>query len=290
MIQLLHRELDKKTAGELKKLQAKIDAMPDFAKRADKAQSLWTSKGGKAGIEAFVKIGKELYKMCVFFGVCNYCEQSEANDIEHIFPKSFFPGFTFQWTNYLLACKQCNTGLKLDLCDVLDDGGNVIRLKRGEEPPFSTISFINPRTEDPNTFMVLNPLSHKFELRPEISDTDEKKAKSTIDILELNTRDTLLQARRSAARYYYDTLCRLANILKAASREELEAAVSPYDDRFNWELPIESIKIELLASYRQHITTFQHPSVWYAVKLIQSKTDNKWKSLFAQLPAEVLDW
>src|ERR1700679_2460550 len=127
MIQLPQQELDKKTAGELEKLQAEIDEMPDFAKRAEKAQSLWHSKGGKAGLEAFVTIGAELYKMCVFFGVCNYCEQSEANDIEHIFPKSFFPGFTFLWTNYLLACKQCNSGLKLDLCDVLDGDGNVIR-------------------------------------------------------------------------------------------------------------------------------------------------------------------
>ncbi len=24
-------------------------------------------------------------------GICNYCEQNESNDIEHINPKSFFP-------------------------------------------------------------------------------------------------------------------------------------------------------------------------------------------------------
>lgn len=49
----------------------------------------------------------------VFHTKCAYCENIVPRDIEHFFPKSRFPGRMFKWTNFLRACKNCNTD-KLD--------------------------------------------------------------------------------------------------------------------------------------------------------------------------------
>ncbi|NJL59345.1 MAG: hypothetical protein HC887_06565 [Desulfobacteraceae bacterium] len=73
----------------LDELQEEIDNESTFEEKVEKAGSLWKSKGGNEGEKAFEIIRKALYDMCVYVGICNYCEQNEANDIEHIHPKSF---------------------------------------------------------------------------------------------------------------------------------------------------------------------------------------------------------
>ena len=35
---------------------------------------------------------------------------------------------------------------------------------------------------------------------------------------------------------------------------------------------------------KSYIQKQRHPSVWYAIKTISSKTHNKWKSIFEQIP------
>ncbi|MCY4047309.1 MAG: HNH endonuclease [Candidatus Dadabacteria bacterium] len=44
---------------------------------------------------------------------CNYCEKNldNAPEVEHIQPKSSNPNLKLEWTNFLLACKNCN-GIK----------------------------------------------------------------------------------------------------------------------------------------------------------------------------------
>jgi len=289
MILLAPKALDKTEADVLEALQTRVDAEGSFAAKATRAQSLWTSKGNAAGKTAFIKIRERLEGMCVFVGLCNYCEQSEANDIEHIHPKSFFPQYSFDWENYILACKQCNSGHKLDKGYVLDDQDELIELIRTEEPPFAAIGFINIRTEDPQYFMLLNPLTYKFEIFSHISKAEKNKALATLRILELNERDTLLAARKSAARHYYDMLDRLIRILKSTSTVDLEAILTPYDDRFDLNRPLDDIKADLLASFKKYISTYQHPSVWQTIKLVHSKTNRQWKNLFEKLP-DALNW
>jgi uncharacterized protein (TIGR02646 family) len=177
--------------------------------------------------------------MCVFVGVCNYCEQSEANDIEHIHPKSFFPGRTFDWENYILACKQCNSGHKLDKAYVLNDFGELVELVRQEEPPFDSVAFINIRKENPQDYMLLNPLTHKFEILRDLSIADKNKAEATIKILELNERDTLIAARRSSARHFFEILERIVKISETGATRELEDLLTPYDTRFDLTRPLE---------------------------------------------------
>ncbi|WP_222537025.1 HNH endonuclease [Pedobacter polysacchareus] len=289
MILLVSKTLNKSEADILLGLQGRVDAEVTFTSRASRAQSLWDSKGNVAGKAAFVKIREKLEGMCVFVGLCNYCEQSEANDIEHIHPKSFFPQYSFDWSNYILACKQCNSGHKLDKGYVIDGQDELVGLVRGNEPPFATIGFINIRTEDPQYFMMLNPITYKFEIFAHLSKAEKNKAQGTLNILELNERDTLLAARKSAARHYYEMLDRLVKMLGSKSMVELEQILTPYDDLFDLTRPLSDIKVELLASFKKYISTYQHPSVWQTIKLIHSKTDSRWKSLFEKLP-DALNW
>jgi len=227
--------------------------------------------------------------MCVSVEVCNYCEQNEANDIEHISPKSFFPEKAFEWFNYLLACKQCNSGYKLDKCFVLDTLGHIIDVKRGEKPHCQTTAFINPRIENPNDFLMLNMQTFEFELMPELSEKDKNKAEKTLEILKLNERAKLIEARESSAKYYFDRIERLLKILNSNNLSELKSNLTPYDKRFDFTQNLTQIKTDIKNSFKYNIQTYQHPSVWYAIKKVESKMDKDWRRLFAQIP-EALTW
>jgi uncharacterized protein (TIGR02646 family) len=289
MIKIGDKELSVSTIEMLKNLQSKIDGEDSFAKRADKAQSLWNSKGGTDGKKAFEEVKEMLTSMCVYVEICNYCEQSEANDIEHIAPKSFFPDLAFVWKNYLLACKQCNSGLKLDKCFVIDAAGNSVETIRGEEPLFKQIAFINPRTEDPNDFMYLNMQTFKFDIFPWLSNLNKSKAISTIEILQLNDRATLVKARESAKGHYYDKLDRLVRVLKTKNKTQLKKALNPATDKFDLTKSIPDLKEEVLESYKLYIQKYQHPSVWHSIKKIESQSDELWKEIFKQIP-DALNW
>lgn len=289
MIRLVSKELSEATLKQLQVLQETVNAEASFAERASKAKALWNSKGGKDGEKSFEEIIKVLESMCVSVEICNYCEQNEGNDIEHIYPKSFFPENTFDWNNYLLACKQCNSGYKLDECHVLDNNNEVMKVKRGEEPAYKSVAFINPRIEDPNSFMLLNTESFKFEILPEIGVMNERKSEKTIDILELNTRATLLETRKKAATYYYERMERLTRVLQANSIEDIHQILTPYEECLDIGVSVVELKDTIKDGFRRDIQFHSHPSVWHSIKTIESKVKAKWVRLFEILP-EALNW
>ncbi len=290
MIQPASKNIKTSTVRRLKDLQKRINDQPTFKDMVKKAQSLWKSKSGsKVGKAAFEDIKQTLIDMCVSVEVCNYCEQNEANDIEHISPKSFFPKLTFVWLNYLLACAKCNTILKSDKCYVLDANDNTHFVKRGTQPPHPIYAFINPRLENPNDFLILNMQTFEFELMPGLNKKDTAKAEKTLEILQLNERSKLLEARESAAKYYYDRIERLVNILNSRTLPELKSHLTPYDTRFDFSQNITTIKAEIKTSFKNNIQIHQHPSVWHAIKKVESMTNSNWKNLFNQIP-EALTW
>jgi hypothetical protein len=177
----------------------------------------------------------------------------------------------------------------LDTFFVLDPQDNVVKLERKTEPPYQTFAFINPRTENPDDWMILNPLTFTFILLPDLSKRDVNKATKTLDVLQLNTRDTLLAARKSAARYYYQQMKLLVDLLGAGTKEQLSALLTPYDDALDFRLSLDELKQQINSSFQKHISTYQHPSVWHSIKVIASKTDPKWQAIFAQLP-QALNW
>jgi uncharacterized protein (TIGR02646 family) len=289
MLQLIDRELTQAEQNILIDLQSKVNVVPSFIKKANKARTLWKTKGNVAGRRTFEKIKVILEEMCVGVKACNYCEGNEANDIEHIYPKSFFPEYAFIWSNYLLACKQCNSAYKLDLCFVLDQTGNVYATTRGSEPPHKALAFINPRLENPDNFFWLNMKIWKFEIHDGLSLENHNKAKKTLEILALNERDYLIAGRSAAAQEYFDKMDRLSRIIQATSIQELKVILTPYQSIIDDTLPLGTIKNDLKESVRQHLKKLLHPSVWKAIKTIESSTDPRWVNIFATIP-EALTW
>lgn len=289
MIQLDSKILPDSEQTTLNDLQQKVNQEATFPLKVEKAQNLWSSKGNTAGKRAFESIREKLLDMCVYEGVCNYCEQNEANDIEHIHPKSFFPEFTFVWDNYILACKQCNSAYKLDKCLVLDDNGDLFNVERRTEPAFKIHAFINPRIENPNDFMVLETTTFQFVKLPELDKSDANRVEATLQILALNDRDTLIAARKSAAQFYYQRMELLTRILAADSVIQIEQLLSPYDQYITSSQSLTSLKAEIKDGFKKQIQTYQHPSVWYSIKLIDSRINVKWRTLFQKLP-EALSW
>ena len=44
----------------------------------------------------------------VFSGSCAYCEEWCRGEVEHFRPRSRFPELVYEWSNWLLACHDCN--------------------------------------------------------------------------------------------------------------------------------------------------------------------------------------
>jgi hypothetical protein len=118
MIRLTSKDIQAATQAHLDGVQQAILGEATFADQAKKASSSWDGKTSKqAGKDAFDDVKATLISMCVGVGICVYCENNEATDIEHIFPKKMYPEKAFTWVNYVLACKICNTTYKSDVTD-----------------------------------------------------------------------------------------------------------------------------------------------------------------------------
>lgn len=286
-----NKSLSNATENVLKDLQDSVNQQNTFSLKVEKAQQQWSGKTSSAKKQkAFDDIKVQLTTMCVSTGLCNYCEQSEATDIEHIAPKSFYPENTFIWENYILACKICNSGYKLDKCSVIS-AEKLIYLDRVSQPPTATFhAFVNPRIDDPNKYLLLNTKIFQFEVMPGLSIQEEHKALQTLEILKLNERDAIREARKVAYNHYYDSLKLLIDILGTETIEDLELLLRPNENRFDFTQSLEDLKTEIMHARRLYISSkIGHPSVWYAIKIIESKTEPKWKLLFNKLP-EALHW
>lgn len=105
MRRLIRPTLTSKTLKVLSKRTASVTAS---ANQPEKAAKLWCSRKNKS----FSEIKEKLASACSGRVRCMYCEDSEATDIEHFYPKSSYPLKAFDWVNYLLACSNCNSNYK----------------------------------------------------------------------------------------------------------------------------------------------------------------------------------
>jgi uncharacterized protein (TIGR02646 family) len=270
-------------------LQKPIDALPDFAQRVERAQQLWRSRTQNS---TFRRIRQTLLRMCVGVEICHYCENNEATDIEHILPKSFFPEETFVWENYLLACKICNSHYKLDRVAVFwpEDPCTRYDIPRGFQPPSTKSLMIHPRREDPQQFWGLNL---RTGILLETADPDTcagQRASYTLEILSLNDRDALREAREKAARERFRDLSYAVRIHEAPSFVALDAVVNAHEPfiALNSSLPLSTVQRQLLDSIRDAIRSKPHPSVWDEIKL-QHRHFPRFLDLFNRLP-EALTW
>ena len=212
MLKIVERPLALSALGTLEELQQIVDSAASYAGRVVAAKQAWDQKMSTAAkAAAFRTIRHTLERMCVGPVRCAYCEDSLADEIEHIRPKNLFPEITFSWPNYLFACGPCN-GPKSNRYGYLA-GEHVIEFARKkhdtvEPPPAGPSALVDPRAEDPLVFLELDMggvapdgmvLVGTFDLLPAdgLSVSDERRARFSIDVLGLN-REVIRAARQNA--------------------------------------------------------------------------------------------
>lgn len=286
MLQLVSKKLSPIANQKLLKLQKEVNVETSFQLKVAKAKTLWKNRTNN---KVFDEIKSKLKELCIPIEICAYCEHSEATDIEHVYPKSFFPESTFEWENYLLACKICNSHYKLDQCHVVDRNGICRKIERGQEPIYKEMAFVHPRKENPNDYMLIDICTGKYIQNPSCKEKIQfNKVEKTLEILELNDRTVLIEARKQKEKYIFLILDMLVKIINAKSNQELSALLTPYD-MLDLKKSLDENKQILKENVQKDIQKQPHPSVWYSIQKIESKTNPKWKQIFRQLP-EALDW
>lgn len=142
--------------------------------------------------------------MCSGAQRCAYCEDSVADEVEHIKPKDLYPESVFVWENYLYACGPCNGPKNNQFAVFSSMAEQFTDVTRGRKalvvpPEEGDPVLINPRIENPLDFLYLD-LVDTFYFLPRLGlDTKkQKRADYTIDILRLNAKDYLVEARAEA--------------------------------------------------------------------------------------------
>lgn len=269
MIRLRQVSLPSEILKQLGTFQEKIDVLPDYAAKVTEAKTHFGLKN-KPTNRTFVEVKKRLTKMCAGARRCVYCEDSCADEVEHIKPKDLYPESTFLWDNYIYACGPCN-GPKNNHFAVFSTATGILtditrgRLAPVVEPEPGSPVLINPRWEDPLKFMELDLLDTFLFLptKPKGS-RDRERAEYTIEVLKLNERDVLLKARKEA----YDSYeARLSRYITLRDRGE----------------PKPKLKIRIQALKRMH-----HPTVWKEMKRQHGLIPGL-DQLFADAP-EALAW
>lgn len=212
MLRIVERQLPDHALVTLETLQEPINAEPDYASKVKAAKHAWVTKTStRAKAEAFQAVRATLALMCVGPVRCAYCEDSLADEVEHIRPKNFFPENTFVWENYLFACGPCN-GPKGSRYGVIANG-QVEEFVRAPKdpvtpPPAGVPALIEPRIDDPLDFLELDlggmtpndiEVPATFNYLPKDTATDDAQARATftIDVLGLN-REVMRVARENA--------------------------------------------------------------------------------------------
>ncbi len=161
MIRLPHTLLAAAAVATLRRYQAEIDAVGDYPGRVQAGKDRFKVRNVPTN-RTFAAVREALSRMCSGARRCMYCEDSVADEVEHIRPKDLYPEAVFVWENYLYACGPCNGG-KLNRFQVLlAANGRLQDLTRGRGDPVvpppanARPVFIDPRQEDGLDFIRLD--------------------------------------------------------------------------------------------------------------------------------------
>ena len=296
MIHLNSKNIDASSNAHLEKVQKEITDEPTFEEQAKKASAKWDSKTSGAGKSAFKNIKDTLMDMCVSVEICVYCEQNEATDIEHIYPKKLYPEKSFTWENYVLACGKCNTHHKSDKFKIFKPHNSAIEEDvtppRGVyiQPANDDSLFINQRKENPMALLELDLVNKQFvfiEKFPE-GTREYKKAKYTKDLLGLNTRAALVASRKAAAKFYLSRFEKYVGAKNAIDFQQLSDALNDDLGDIDQTQDFDIEKARILESIKTDVLSYSHPTV---MKELISQRDSlpKTNSLLNKAP-EITTW
>jgi 5-methylcytosine-specific restriction endonuclease McrA len=145
---------------QLEHWQAEVDTLATYPGRVEAAKRRFSLRN-KAKNKTFSVVRRSLTAMCAGARRCGYCEDSAADKIEHVWPKDLYPELVFAWRNYLYACGPCN-GPKNNRFAVFPKGARKpLEVGRWSGAPIKpprkgTPALIDPRNEDPMTFLMLD--------------------------------------------------------------------------------------------------------------------------------------
>lgn len=209
MIRLHDARLPARVRAVLSRWQREIDSLTEYEHRVAEAKRRWPSRN-RSQNKTFREIRRVLTQMCSGARRCCYCEDSYADEVEHIRPKDLYPEQTYVWSNLLYACGPCNGPKNNKFAVFADADGALVDVARMRSAPGSApvaivepISgapvLLDPRAEDPMDFLELDLLGTFFiQPRAEEGSRDFERAVYTIDTLRLNRRDALVKARAEA--------------------------------------------------------------------------------------------
>ncbi len=269
MLQLPQLTLPSTAQNQLIKWQSDIDHIADYKGRVKEGKILF-SKRNRASNTTFSKVRKVLVEMCSGARRCAYCEDSVADQVEHIAPKDLYPEVVFVWENYLYACGQCNNPKSNQYAVFSHRTSAFVEVTRVgnahiAQPEPGEPVLINPRFEDPLAFLELDLLGTFYFLPVEtLADRDRQRAEYTLDVLRLNDRDYLLAARAEAFDSYRARLIEYIHEKKSGS-------------------PPDQLDIRIKA-----LRKMQHPTVWQEMQRQQAWIAEL-KELFDRAP-EALAW
>jgi hypothetical protein len=135
-----------------------------------------------------------------------YCEDSLADEIEHIRPKDLYPEQVFVWENYVFACGPCN-GPKNNRFAILVKARAApprlqdVTRKRGDpvrRPRRGVAALIDPTAENPVDLLWLDFKSFLYLPALAADSVARLRADYTLKVLRLNDRDDLVRGRRAA--------------------------------------------------------------------------------------------
>jgi len=268
MLRLREVELHSNAKTWLKTWTGQSGELETFDDQVSTAKSRFSSRN-KKGNKTFDRVKEALTEMCPGARRCVYCEDNEADEIEHMRPKDLYPEEAFAWSNYVYACGRCN-GHKSNHFAVFDADGIEHDLTPPRPAPTPRTPpipgehlFIDPRAEDPFVLLVVDLATGITVPEPSQLGRPKRRASYTRDLVDLN-RDTLLKARREAYGNYRGRL------IEYADNKESGAAQTVLD------------------ALRTDLLDMAHPTIWQEMKR-QHVEVPLLVAIFARVP-EALDW
>ena len=269
MVQFSPTDLSVNAQTHLDTLQADVDGQATREAQYTRTADLWQKRKNKIADKPIWKeIEDNLMNAHPRKGLCQFCEFDRLSPTEHFFTKKHFPNKAFKWENYLRICTKCNSEYKGDTFAVFNPVGSAIvfdlPITRGTypTPPTEDAVLINPRTENPQHFMMIDLSTGIVLPTMGVNERDRKKAKYTIDLLHLSTDDVLIRYRRKAYFDYCQKLAEYAAIKLASNFQNLLVAL-PIAKHIiiKQEADFEQEKARLLRRWEEDIKDATFPSV-----------------------------
>jgi uncharacterized protein (TIGR02646 family) len=229
MLQLRNKPLTTEAASLLEQYQQQVDAKTTFPEKVAEGKRLFSLYNKKTNA-SFMVVRDNLAKMSGGTVRCNYCEDSNANQVEHIYPKNYYPEKCFNWENYCYACGPCNQPKNDKFAVFENDTDTEVNLKKLPEhtqPPVGQALLLDPRAENPIDCLFLDT-KDTFKFVPfKEDDKNIRRAEYTIEILGLNSRSHLVRARKVA---FDNFKARLFEYVKKKEAGENLEALQPLID------------------------------------------------------------